>query len=362
MITVAAVVNPFESLGKAYEQAANSIVNGSISNLISALTPVITTGLILYVVITGYMVIAGRIQDPISDILIKLCKWTIIGFIALNAGTITGGIISGFNGLESVILNGFGSDGGNVYSSLDDTLDAGLQAAAEIIDLNDQLPKWMIGRMFRNIAAASIMMLSIILQTVLAGAIIILAKSSFLVVAALAPLMLVGLFFPQTSKFADAWFNQAFNFVLTVTIAIFFQMVAVKIFTSQVDAIKAAGTGVVPWAALGQLLIIAIVNFFAVKQAPNIASGLSGGVSSASASLIGAARNAIAVGAGATAVVRHGITGNGGNNNNGKNNNGKQKHSIARRAASAAARSAGRFAGRTVSRINKGRNKVSNKN
>lgn len=355
---------PFETLGTSYEQAANTIVNSSISNLISALTPVITTGLVLYIIITGYMVVAGRIQDPISDVLIKLSKWTIIGFIALNAGTITGGIISGFNGLESTIISGFGADSGNVYQSLDKTLNTGLELTTKVINLNDDLEFYELGEIVRNFAAATIILVSIVLQTVLAGAIIILAKASFLVTAALAPLLLVGLFFPQTTKFADAWFNQAFNFILTVTIAIFFQMIAVQVFTTQIKEIEGQGLDAISWAALGQLLVIAIINFFAVKQAPNIASGLSGGVASSSASLMGAAKNAIAVGAAGAWTYRK-LTGKdrrGNNNNNNGNSNDRPKHSIARRAASAAARSAGRFAGRTVGRINRGRNKVSNKN
>ncbi|KIF91615.1 hypothetical protein NX88_11375 [Neisseria meningitidis] len=128
-----AAFNPFKELGQAYEQAANSLVNNSISTLISQLTPVITTGLTLYILITGYMVVAGRIQDPISDILIKLTKWTIIAFIALNAGTITSYLMGGFNGLEKTILGAFGSDSFNVYESLDNSLEDGLVAAAKAI-------------------------------------------------------------------------------------------------------------------------------------------------------------------------------------------------------------------------------------
>jgi Type IV secretory pathway, VirB6 components len=294
-----AVVNSFEGLGTAYEEAAKAIIQSSIPALINSITPVITVGLALYVMITGYMVVAGRIQDPISDVLIKLSKWTIIAFIALNAGTVTTYLIGGFEGLESTILNAFGQSDSNVYQSLDKTLQDGLDVASKIQDQNENLGFFSEGQIIiRNILVSAMIMFAVILQTVLAGAIIILAKAALMVVFALAPLMLSGLFFPQTAKFADGWFNQAFNYTLTVVIAIFFQVISVTLFKNQIEAIVAAGIDMVSFKAIGKLIILAIVNFFSVKQSPSIAAGLAGGVSSGTASLVGAAKTMAGVGTG----------------------------------------------------------------
>lgn len=290
-----AAFNPFKELGQAYEQAANSLVNNSISTLISQLTPVITTGLTLYILITGYMVVAGRIQDPISDILIKLTKWTIIAFIALNAGTITSYLIGGFNGLEKTILGAFGSDSFNVYESLDTSLENGLLAAANAIRSNEELGITDVGKILFNILVAVVMFFAVILQTFIAGAIIMLAKASLLVVFALAPLLLAGLFFPQTAKFADAWFNQSLNYVLTVVIAAFFLQIADGLFNQQLSSIaENIKSDNISFVDLGKMTLLTIINFFVIKQSPSIASGLAGGVSSGSASLIGMARGAAA--------------------------------------------------------------------
>lgn len=290
-----AAFNPFKELGQAYEQAANSLVNNSISTLISQLTPVITTGLTLYILITGYMVVAGRIQDPISDILIKLTKWTIIAFIALNAGTITSYLIGGFNGLEKTILGAFGSNSFNVYESLDTSLENGLLAAANAIRRNEELGITDVGKILFNILVAVVMFFAVILQTFIAGAIIMLAKASLLVVFALAPLLLAGLFFPQTAKFADAWFNQSLNYVLTVVIAAFFLQIADGLFNQQLSSIaENIKSDNISFVDLGKMTLLTIINFFVIKQSPSIASGLAGGVSSGSASLIGMARGAAA--------------------------------------------------------------------
>ena len=110
--------------------------------------------------------------------------------------------------------------------------------------------------------------------------------------------MLAGLFFPQTAKFADAFFNQALNYTLTVVIALFFQVIAVTLFSNQITAMIEAGLDTIGLKALGKLCILAFINYYAVKQAPSIAAGLAGGVASGTASLMGAARNAAAVGTG----------------------------------------------------------------
>ncbi|KIF91616.1 hypothetical protein NX88_11380, partial [Neisseria meningitidis] len=136
---------------------------------------------------------------------------------------------------------------------------------------------------------------AVILQTFIAGAIIMLAKASLLVVFALAPLLLAGLFFPQTAKFADAWFNQSLNYVLTVVIAAFFLQIANALFNQQLSSIDAnIQDDAISFVDLGKMTLLTIINFFVIKQSPSIASGLAGGVSSGSASLIGMARGAAA--------------------------------------------------------------------
>lgn len=301
-----AAFEPFQALGEAYEKAANAIISSSINNLIGQLIPVITVGLALYVMITGYMVVAGRIQDPISDVLIKLSKWTIIAFLALNAGTITNYLIGGFNGLEQTILSGFNTSSDSIYSTLDESLEMGLGYAAEAINKNKKLNFLMeAGKMIYNYTLAVVIMLATLLQTFIAGAIIMLAKASLLVVFALAPLLLAGLFFPQTAKFADGWFNQCLNYVFTVVIAAFFLQIANQLFKTQLDAIAEGITsGNLSFIDLGKMLLLTVINFFVLKQAPNIAAGLAGGVASGSASLMGAARTLASVGSGIGAASK----------------------------------------------------------
>lgn len=300
------LISPFEALYDEYFKIADKIVSSSITNLIDALTPVITAGIILYIMITGYMVIAGRIQDPISDILIKLTKWSIVAFIALNASTITTYLIGGFEGIEKTILQGFSANSGNVFQTLDKTLQNGLMAAAEaqgantgmeIMGVSTDIPDPV--SFLKGLIVAIAIVGAVIIQTFAAGTIIMLAKVSLLVVFALAPLMLAGLFFPQTAKFADGWFNQALNYTLTGVIAAFFASIGASLFEVTVTAAKEVIVeGNFPVVELGVMLLISCFNYFALKQSPSIAAGLAGGVASGTASLMGAARTLAGVGTG----------------------------------------------------------------
>lgn len=305
--------HPFESLYNKYYSVADSIVQSSISNLISALTPVIFVGLTLYIAITGYMIIANRIQDSIYDIVIKVVKWCFIATIALESDTITNVLIGSANGLEQTILSGFSSDSENVFRTLDKTLSDGLLFAADaqsnstgftVFGMDTGVPDPV--SFFKGVIVSAVIAIAVIVQTLGAGAIIILAKLSLLVVFALTPLMLAGLFFPQTAKFADSWFNQTFNYILTLTIAAFFAAIGAEIFGVIVEEIKTViNAGDWPIAELATLVLIAIMNYFAVKQSPSIAAGLAGGVASGTGSLIGAARATLASWTGAKNFSLH---------------------------------------------------------
>ncbi|MDK4565637.1 type IV secretion system protein, partial [Kingella kingae] len=199
------------------------------------------------------------------------------------------------NGLEQTILQGFSLDGNteNVYKVLDENLQSALLIASESQDKSVLFDGF--GDVFRGNVIAIVIMISALLQTVLAGVIIILAKVSLFLIFALSPLMLSGLFFPQTAKFADAWFNQALNYVFVSVIVIFFQSIAIEIFKTQIKGLTSDTTTLV---IIGKIALLSIANFFVMKAAPNIAAGLAGGVSSGTASLVGMARTMAGVGKG----------------------------------------------------------------
>lgn len=308
----------FSAIGNAWESAAQSLVSGSIANVISALTPVITTGIIIYFMITGYMVIAGRIQEPIGDVLIKATKLIIVATIFTQAGSIA---VNAVNGVEGMFTSAITGGSGSVYDVLDNNLSIGADAVHTIyIAMTNVESEGIIvktpafGTLIALLITMIIVALSTILITVLAAAIYIMTKTALAVVLALSPFFIAGLFFPITARWFDSWLSQAINYALTGAIIVFFSTLAFANFDNVVQQITDAVNADISFPAhlIIELVIYAVISFFAMKQAPSIASGLAGGIGVSGVSLVGmavAAKQAALYGFKSAKIGGHAATG-----------------------------------------------------
>lgn len=286
----------FSAIGSAWESAAQSLVSGSIASVIAAVTPVITTGIAIYFMITGYMVIGGRIQEPIGDILIKATKLIIVATIFTQAGSI---VVNGVNGVEGMFTSAItGGSGASVYDVLDGNLSKGADAVNTIyVAMTNIESEGLIvktppfGTLIALLITMVIVALSTILITVLAAAIYIMTKTALAVVLALSPFFIAGLFFPITARWFDSWLSQAINYALTGAIIVFFSSLAFANFENVVIQITEAVNADISFPAhlIIELVIYAIISFFAMKQAPSIASGIAGGIGISGVSLVGMA-------------------------------------------------------------------------
>lgn len=314
---VGGLIMIFSHIGQAWESAATSLVSGSIANIISAITPVITTGIAIYFMITGYMVLAGRIQEPIGDVLIKATKLIIVATVFTQAGSLA---VNGVNGIESMFTSAITGGTSSVYAVLDDNLNAGADAvnqlniALENLEGEGMLDMPPIASLVALLLTMVITAISTILITVLAAAIYIMTKTALAVVLALSPFFIAGLFFPVTARWFDSWLSQAINYALTGAIIVFFSTLAFLNFSEVVNAIVTEVNNDVyfPSALIIQLVIYAVVSFFAMKQAPSIASGLAGGIGVSGVSLVGmavAAKQAALYGFKSAKIGGHAATG-----------------------------------------------------
>lgn len=284
----------YQEIGEKFENATQILVSQSISSIITEITPVVSTGVIIYLLITGFMIIAGRISEPIGDIIIKGIKIIIIATVALNTGKIMSVVVGGINGLEKMFSNAIAGDSGKtVYQILDDNFDTGMLASAQIIEamLNIDFD---IGAALALFITLLIVLASTILITILAGALYIMTKVSLAVVLGLSPFFIASLFFPVTARWFDSWLSQAINYALTGAIIVFLSTLAFSSFSNlTTEVITQVQSDVsFPATEMGQLIIHSIVCFFAMKQAPSIASGLAGGIGISGVSLLSMAATA----------------------------------------------------------------------
>ncbi|MCO6521229.1 MULTISPECIES: type IV secretion system protein [Snodgrassella] len=293
----------FEEMGKVFQESSTHMIGSAVSNIISAITPAVTTGVIIYFLMTGYMVLAGRISEPIGDVCIKAFKIALVAALCLSTGGIMDYVVGGINGVESMFMRAIsGGMDTNIYTALDNSMGHGIDVAVEAASAADDLDIWSIGTILAFYITAIVMGIATVLMVVLGGALVMLSKIALAVILGLSPFFIVGWMFPMTAKWADAWLNQALNYALLSSIVLFILTIGITFFDHEATTLaRMVSTGnSFPVKVLLHVVVISLVVLHVLKQAPEIAAGLAGGAASAGASLVGMGRGVSATVKGAS--------------------------------------------------------------
>lgn len=298
----------FGYVGRQIDNATQAFVSDNAGAIIGAITPIAVTGVGIYLAVFGYMVIAGRIQAPFSDFMLKSVKIILIAAVALNASNYTNWVVGSINGLQDGLASTFGhgtsGEANSTYSMLDQQVDAAWSKVLECMVQADKAGTFPpnLGAWFGWMAAAAIIAVSVFVLVVVGGVIIISATLLLKVVLAVGPLFLMCLLWPVTAKFFDSWFGQALTYVLKIVLVAVVVSLAMAIFGNFVQGIQTTDRGATLEMSLATLLI-AVVLYKTMLEVGGVASGLAGGVSAAAMS-IGQALNTAATVTGVNAASR----------------------------------------------------------
>lgn len=283
---MAADMMVFQFIGETVSNATDAFVDPAAGNLIGVIAPIAITGVTLYLTLFGYMIIAGKIQQPFQDFMLKAAKIILISAFALNVGNYTGAVKEAFTGLESGLSAALaGGAATNIYETLDNSFNKGLDLVGTAFQKADEAG-WNIGSALGWIVTGLVVALGTLLVTLLGAAVIILAKFALGVMFALGPLFIMALLFPVTARFFDSWFSQVMNYVLTIVImavVMTFAMAAYDAFIAGAD-LEGGGSDNPMFAAL-QIGALTGVLCFIIYQVGGMASGLAGGISMAAMTL-----------------------------------------------------------------------------
>ena len=294
----------FSKIGNTFEAAIGSFVSGTAANIIGLIAPWVLTGVTIYFLITGYMIMAGRISEPLSDIMIKGAKIALIAIVGLNSGLFMSYVADAMAGLEKDLLGAVGGQGAtSIYSILDNAYDKGWDALAQAFQMAGELS-------FMSEAGAILMLfltgiigiVGLVTITCIGAGIVMLAKMALVVVLGLGPLFICCLMFPATAGWFDSWLKTCLNYIFTTVIAAAFIIIFMKVYMQVINGLTdlfASGTdaeglanGALAYSVL--ILIVAIVASYITFQVPTIASNLVGGLGVSAHSLtsmLGGAKN-----------------------------------------------------------------------
>ncbi|HEN3303483.1 TPA: type IV secretion system protein [Yersinia enterocolitica] len=114
------------------ENAVNAATSGLQSTYVTGLVSVAAAGMTLYLVIYGYLILAGKIQTPVADLAWDLGRMSLILMFVTNVG---GLLDSASNAIEG--LQDFASNGSDIWGILDTRVNNILTLAANIWDQAD---------------------------------------------------------------------------------------------------------------------------------------------------------------------------------------------------------------------------------
>jgi type IV secretion system protein VirB6 len=268
------------------DAAFTAYIGSTAASVISSIKPVATVLLMIYVMLWGWSMMRGVIEEPITDGVTRIVRLSIICGIALStsyySSYISDWIWKTPDALAKIVS---GQDGKSGLNFLDGLLSEFFDLAADYID--DAYKK-------KNTVGIPDLMLMVIGVAVYVAGIALTGYAAFLFLLskmALATLLAVGAIFillaifESTKKFLDAWIAQTANYVFLIMLT----SAVCKLLLIHMESYIPANAEDLNVANAIQLLAISMVGFLVLMQVPTMASALGGGAAISTLGAIGAA-------------------------------------------------------------------------
>ena len=295
------VGDSLSSLTDAYSEAASSSLAGAIA-------PLAMSGVTLFIAVYGALVIAGKIQQPFQDFMVKAAKIIIVGAVALNAGNYMSWVGEAVTGLESGLVTALRPPGVPAgASSTYEQLDMSIGKANELVEkCFDEAGKKNVfteaGPLLGFIVAGLTIGVGIVIFFLVGGAIIVATKFLLAIMIAIGPLFILAIMFPATAGFFDRWLGQTLTYVFTIVLVAVVMSLGISIFDRLVASVVIDDSHAL-FVAI-QILFVSLILAWVTMQIGGLASGISGGASMAALTLRQVAGIAVAPAKAATSGAR----------------------------------------------------------
>ncbi|WP_018099459.1 type IV secretion system protein [Sinorhizobium meliloti] len=273
----------FAFVDEQFKAPLENFISSGTSNVASWITGPLIAALTLYVVLYGYLVLRGSVQEPILDFAFRAIKLAIIVMLVKNASeyqTYVTNIF--FDVLPREISQALNTGTAPSASTFDSLLDKGQQCAKEI---------WAGASWPIDIVSGTSGMLVIGASFIVAaiGYIVSLyARLALAIVLAIGPIFVALAMFQASRRFTEAWIGQLANFVILQVLVVAIGSLLITCIDATFTAIEGYSDVLMRPIALCAICLAALYVFY---QLPNIASALASGGASLTYGY-GAARDA----------------------------------------------------------------------
>lgn len=242
------------------------------------------TLLILYMVLWGWSMMRGLIQEPVQDGLLRVLKITTIFYLATSSALYAQYVSDLLYNWPAQFASQLqGLPAATPTQMLDQMLDKGTTLAGQAWE------KASLANIGAYILAGVVYALTWA-TTGITAIIIIMAKLALAITLAIGPLFILGLLFEPTKRWFDSWLGAAFTEGIAIVMTVLAATISFKLMDAAYDvtiADAAANSGIATMSAISGLVIYGIASIFILKKMPVLAGAIGGSLSSGSASPLG---------------------------------------------------------------------------
>ncbi|MGI0524691.1 type IV secretion system protein [Rhizobium giardinii] len=266
-----------------FKTPLETFISSGTSNIANWVTGPLTAALTLYVVLYGYLVLRGSVQEPMLEFAFRAMKLAIIVMLVRNANHYQVYVADiFFETLPKELSQALNTGTTPSASTFDSLLDKGQKCAQEIWSH----ASWPVD-IVTGTGGIMVIGASVIVATI--GYIVSLyARLALAIVLAIGPIFIALAMFQSTRRFTEAWIGQLANFVIL-------QILVVAVGSLLITCIDATFTAIESYTDLLMrpiaLCAICLAAFYVFYQLPGIASALAAGGASLTYGF-GAARDA----------------------------------------------------------------------
>src|SRR6266404_5757730 len=249
-------------------------IGDNTARLASVLEPAIVTLATIYVMAWGYLHLTGKIDEPVVTGLKRILVMALILGVGLRLWLYNTLIVDTFYNAPAQLAAAMVGSADPV-GTIDAIWDSGGAVAGTL---------WTRAGVGFYIAGAVVWCL-VGLLCVYAMFLIALSTIALAVLLALGPLFIGSLFFDATKRFFAAWMAQLANYALITVLTVMVAALLLRVVQSYAAQTAARGAAILTVDALNMMLM-AVLVFLLLRQVMPIASGLAGGASLNSFSVV----------------------------------------------------------------------------
>ena len=247
--------------------------------------------LFIYVISYGVLLAQGKIEASISDALTRLLRIAIIVNLSLGAATYSYYIADFFYKVPdeiagALIGSGTGQTRTDSIGALDQSLNTGIDLG--YIYLNAPTGPFDFLTALSDTLFGFFIWIATFVVTGFAALLIAISKIALAVMLGIGPIFIIFLLFKSTQRFFEAWLAQVVTYGMINIVVVAFVVLVLGIFQDAANDAKIGNNGSDLGIAISAI-IVAGLGAFVMRQAPQLASGLGGGVTLAATDLIGRA-------------------------------------------------------------------------